>query len=141
MVSGDEICRGCENLDQKCLSEHRTLPTLNPMVDFLGHPADMLSGRLARINQCTRPIFVVSQDVFYSNHYLNPAPGKPLTTPGPILDRYHTISCQSIEAITAVCPEKDPEVGERMVIFRLGMSIAVLSQPIKYISASLLGPG
>jgi hypothetical protein len=41
---------------------------------------------------------------------------------------HYAISCQSIEAMTAVFPTKVPEVGERMVILRFGMSIAVLNR-------------
>ena len=63
-----------------------------------------------------------SKHVIHSSHYLrtncarSPVPGK-----------YHRISRQFIEAMTAVCPVKFPEVGERMVILRLGMSIVVLN--------------
>jgi len=87
----------------------------------------MLSDRSSAVE----PACYDSKHVIYSNHYLTPLSQTLDCARFPVLEKYHTISCQSIEAMIAVCPEKAPEVGERMVILRLGMSIAVLNQPTK----------
>ena len=83
----------------------------------------------------SRLIFIfASEHAIYSNHLTSLS-----DIPWPsILEKYHAISCQSIEAMIAVWPEKVPEVGERMVILRLEMSTAVLDQQTKtYFSFSV----
>ena len=105
-----------------------------PAVEFLEYGSDMLSDRFSRENQCTVMYFTVIVVSPPESDILLDCAGHPLL-------RNHTISCQSIEAITAVCPEKLPEVGERMVILRFGISIAVLKRPEKPMLTSLLGPG